>query len=896
MLRHLIVFLIVVSSSHAQDSYVNFESHQFRPLAMSADGNRLFVANTPDNRVAIYDLSQGGLHLLGEVLVGLEPVAIGVRNDKEIWVVNHLSDSVSVVDVSVMPPRITRTLLVGDEPRDIVFAGGNNERAYITAAHRGQNSPYDDIDNPGELITPGVGRADIWEFDAADQGMATGGRPLQVLPLFGDSPGPLAVSVDGETVYAGVFKSGNQTTIVGRVLICEGGVTAEPCTTFRGGPVSPGGLPAPNENIEGVPMPGAGLIVKWDGEGWKDELDRDWSSVIRLDLPDFDVFALNAAATPATQKDVYAGVGTILYGLAVNPRSGNIYVANTEAINEVRFEGVREPGSDVSTVRGRLHEARVTVIDPAAGSVVPQHLNKHIAYEKVSTSERQRDRSLSMPVGIEVSADGKTTYIAAKGSDRIAVMDARKLEKGSFKPSSRKHIKVPGGGPAGLVLDEARQRLYVLTRFDNAIAVIDTGKRKVVDTVPLYNPEPAVIRDGRPFFYDAYLTSGNGESSCASCHVGGDKDELAWDLGDPFGTMLDNPARVLGPLKGDPQYHPMKGPMLTQTMRGIANHGALHWRGDRTAGNDPGGDPYDAAGAMNKFNVAFVTLMGRDAPLPADDMQALTEFSMRIMPPPNPIRSLDDSLSPGQAKGKELFETARTLPGGATCKLCHPVDREKGYYGTRGIISFVIGGRLFKVPTHRNTYERAGMFGRAPSRTLRRDPDHMGPQIRGYGYTHDGGADTVVRFVSYPAFRWRGGDVDRRAIEQYLFAFESNMKPVTGQQITLSAASSEAIGERIALLISRSLAGDAELVVNGVLAGQERSFLLSPSGEFLTDRHGEAHISLAALALLARIDNNYLTFTAVPPGSGARIALDRNEDGVWNRDPTVAMQVLGAGD
>jgi DNA-binding beta-propeller fold protein YncE len=289
-------------------------------------------------------------------------------------------------------------LLVGDEPRDIVFAGGNNERAYITAAHRGQNSPYRELDNPGELITPGVGRADIWEFDAADQGMATGGTPLQVLPLFGDSPGPLAVSVDGETVYAGVFKSGNQTTIVGRVLICEGGVTAEPCTTFSGGPVSPGGLPAPNENIEGVPMPGAGLIVKWDGEGWKDEMDRDWSSVIRLDLPDFDVFALNVTATPATQKDVYAGVGTILYGLAVNPQSGNIYVANTDAINEVRFEGVREPDSDVTTVRGRLHEARVTVINPATGSVLPQHLNKHIAYDKVLTSERQRDRSLSMPV------------------------------------------------------------------------------------------------------------------------------------------------------------------------------------------------------------------------------------------------------------------------------------------------------------------------------------------------------------------------------------------------------------------------------------------------------------------------------------------------------------------
>ena len=30
-----------------------------------------------------------------------------------------------------------------------------------------------------------------------------------------------------------------------------------------------------------------------------------------------------------------------------------------------------------------------------------------------------------------------------------------------------------GGGPSGLILDEARNRLYVMTRFDNTISVID---------------------------------------------------------------------------------------------------------------------------------------------------------------------------------------------------------------------------------------------------------------------------------------------------------------------------------------------------------------------------------------------------------------------------------------
>ena len=890
----LMCLLAGVQTANAVESYVNFESHQFRPVTMSPDGTRLFVANTPANRVEIFALNDAQLQQLASVPVGLEPVAIAARSDREIWVVNHLSDSVSIIDVAAVQPQVVRTLLVGDEPRDIVFAGPANERAFISAAHRGQNSPYTNPENPGELITPGVGRADVWVFDANAPGSGPGGKPLAVMSLFGDSPGPLAVTPDGKTVYVGVFKSGNQTTVVGRVLVCEGGIEAKPCEVAPGGPVAPGGLPPPNANVEGIPMPDAGLIVKWDGNGWKDELDRDWSDVIRLDLPDYDVFALDAMTTPPRQTGVYASVGTVLFSLAVNPRNRKLYVANTDARNEVRFEGSRAADSDISTVQGHLHETRITVIDPESNAVLPRHLNKHIDYSQRLGSASMRARSVSMPVGLAVSEDGKTIYMAAKGSDKIAVYNARKLEKDSSWGLVRETVELPGAGPAGLALDEARERLYVLGRFDNTLAVIDTDDDRVIERIALFNPEPAEVRDGRPFFYNANLTSGNGESSCASCHISGDKDELAWDLGDPNDGMLDNPATVIGPLKGDPQFHPMKGPMLTQTMRGIANHGALHWRGDRTAGNDPGGDPYDTEGAMLKFNIGFISLLGRESMLSDQDMQTLTDFSLRIAPPPNPIRALDDSLTPAQAEGKKLFETARTLPGGATCSMCHPVNRERGLYGTSGVISFVIGGRLFKVPSHRNTYERAGMFGRAPSRTLLRDPEHMGPQIRGYGFTHDGGADTVLRFVSYPAFRWQQGDKDRRAIEQYLFAFESNMKPIVGQQVTLSRGSDAAAGARAALLIERAMAGDAELVVNGVIDGRPRSFLLLPDGNFQADSQSESPVSVAALLDRSASDGVYLTLTAVPPGSGERLGLDQDEDGVWNGDSAAAFAANSA--
>ena len=80
------------------------------------------------------------------------------------------------------------------------------------------------------------------------------------------------------------------------------------------------------------------------------------------------------------------------------------------------------------------------------------------------------------------------------------------------------------------------------------------------------------------------------DSACASCHIFGDFDSLAWDLGNPDDTELENPSPlVVNPADvGFPQvsvhFRPMKGPMTTQSFRGLANHGSMHWRGDRNGG------------------------------------------------------------------------------------------------------------------------------------------------------------------------------------------------------------------------------------------------------------------------------------------------------------------------
>lgn len=164
---------LIRSSATSSSPYTLFESGQVRPLALSPDKQHLFAVNTPDNRLEVFRVQGRGLLHTASIPVGLEPVAVAARTDREVWVINHLSDSVSIVELEddAAAGHVERTLLVGDEPRDIVFAGPQRQRAFITTAHRGQNLPFDP-----QLTTPGVGRADVWVFDADALGSSLGGN------------------------------------------------------------------------------------------------------------------------------------------------------------------------------------------------------------------------------------------------------------------------------------------------------------------------------------------------------------------------------------------------------------------------------------------------------------------------------------------------------------------------------------------------------------------------------------------------------------------------------------------------------------------------------------------------------------------------------------------------
>jgi hypothetical protein len=137
--------------------------------------------------------------------------------------------SVVKIDSNDKDGRVVRTLLVGDEPRDIVFAGPGRARAFVTTEYRGQNVPYDP-----QLTTPGVGRADVWVFDANNLGAGLGGTPITIVTLFTDTPRALAATPDGSRVYAAGFLTGNRTTTVFEEVVTAHGGRPEPQVNFEG--------------------------------------------------------------------------------------------------------------------------------------------------------------------------------------------------------------------------------------------------------------------------------------------------------------------------------------------------------------------------------------------------------------------------------------------------------------------------------------------------------------------------------------------------------------------------------------------------------------------------------------------------------------------------------------
>ena len=144
-------FLALAGSVAAQNSVVNWESPHVHPLDMTPDGVKLLGVNTPDNRIEVFDIGSrtGNPVSIGAIPVGIDPVSVRARTNTEAWVANHLSDSVSVVDLTTF--NVIATLPTDDEPTDVVFAG-SPQRAFVSCSQANTVLVFD----PANLATPAV--------------------------------------------------------------------------------------------------------------------------------------------------------------------------------------------------------------------------------------------------------------------------------------------------------------------------------------------------------------------------------------------------------------------------------------------------------------------------------------------------------------------------------------------------------------------------------------------------------------------------------------------------------------------------------------------------------------------------------------------------------------------
>ena len=794
------------SQAPLPNDFTNFESHPVHPICLSPSGNRLFAVNVPDARLSVFDVAPGtgALTLVDEIPVGLEPVSVAALTDNIVWVVNHLSDDVSVVDVAA--GNVIRTIRTLDEPTDVAFARTSTSPSAPTVAFVCLSQP--------DLLQA---------YDPTT--FVPIGTPIAI---DGKDPRALALSADRTQVYTVAFESNNKTTVVPFQAVNTGGGLPTPSPPMRAD------LPA---------APQVGLIVQHDGAAWKDEIGRNWNAQLPYSLGDRDLFVVDAATR--TVVDQITGVGTLLFNLARHPITGALWVTNTEALNLKRFE---------PNLRGQFVRNRVSIVDPVSGTVNPVHLNPHVNYTVSPGPAGEIALSLAQPTDLRFTPDGAKAYVAALGSNKLGVLDGTTAAVTGRIPV--------GQGPVGLAMAADGQRLYTYNRFDNTISVIATASDQVVATISLgFDPTPAMIRDGRPFLYDAALTSGHGDASCASCHAFANNDNLAWDLGDPQGNFQNKPPGQIDPaLEG---FHPMKGPMATQTLRGLPGTGRLHWRADRET--------------FHSFNGAFVSLNGRADSLSAADMQTYTDFILTVRYPPNPNRYLNNALpnpalAPSAFRGEDEFLN-QTHDAFFTCNNCHLVPT-----GTNGQLindAALLEDQDIKIPHLRNMYEKDG-FSRAPGAVNK----------SGIGFTHDGAFDNLVNFLRLQVFQFPGGDAERRDMEAFLLAFDTGMRPSVGRRTTLHAANRD-LPATTSLLDSLYSAADSQhcdLVVLGKSGGLKRGWFYDRVAKtFLPDRVSEPSLSKTALRALVA-DGSELTWFGVPPSSGLRMAIDRDRDGYRNRD------------
>ncbi|MEM8670600.1 MAG: ankyrin repeat domain-containing protein [Planctomycetota bacterium] len=621
-------------------------SPHVRPIVMNE--GKVFVANTPSDTVDVIDAKSR--EIIRRIDVGVDPVSLTVRPDgKEIWIANHVSDSVSVIDIE--PSSVTYLQVVAtiqqfnprtratrfDEPVGIAFA--SNQKAYVALSSENQVAI---VDVASRQVT---GRLKIPAQD------------------------PRAIFVKNDRLYVVPFESNNKTQLSGG----SGDKIDGDLVTFDAWQHS-----ILHNNVLSI-----GHVV---------------DIVKHPDVPDRDLFVFDTGND--TLVRTVDTLGTLLYGMTVDSR-GNVFVAQTDARNHINGRaGTKQHGLAELENRAFLNQVtRVTFDKDGSDS------RTFFDLEPVPPQHPSPSEALATPFAIQITDDDQTLVVSAAGSDKVFTMDA-------ITGEVLGRVSV-GSVPRGIALDHDADGMLRSAWVYNAVAntvshidLTDATQPEVAGFVALEDPTEHRVKQGRKWFNDARASS-TGTFSCASCHPDGHTDQLLWVLKTPIVSGGDQiMPRSTMPIRGLRDTAPFHWDGIPGDPYGGNNSGNV-W------GSDPPNAEVDQpesaprhlidgglAATMSMHGSEAVNDEGKAGELSAEQRDEMAKFLLTVPYPPAPNRAYTNVASKRATDGFELFHIKGHLdekPKPNVCGDCHRMPF---------LVSTNTPGTGMDAPTWRGAYDR----------------------------------------------------------------------------------------------------------------------------------------------------------------------------------------------
>jgi YVTN family beta-propeller protein len=624
-------------------SHSSYMSPHASPIVLS--NGHVFVVNTPDDTVDV--IQSKSRKIVNRVRVGIDPVGIAARPDgKEVWVTNHVSDSVSIIDTDPKSKSYLQVVATVqrfhptngstrfDEPVGIAFA--SNDKAYVALSS--ENA--------------------IAVIDVASR------KVTKLLTITAQDP--RAITVQGDRLYVIPFESNNKSQLSGGT-----GELDKEYETFD----------AWQHSITVNNVLSLGHVT---------------DIIKHPEVPDHDLYVFDTNTDELVE--VVDTLGTLLYGLAVDS-NGKVFIAQADARNDANGKsGTKKHG--LKELENRAFLNQITSVTFKDGK--PEK-PEFFELEPLPPNHPKRELALATPFAIQISDDDTAIVASAASSDTIFTLNAATGEI-----LGRVHVgAVPRGIALQSDSDGQASQAWVLNAVANTVSLIDVSnptKLKVIQTIALHDPTDSEVKRGRIAFNTA-AASTTGTYSCASCHPDGHTDQLLWVLNTPIVTGGNQiMPRSTMPIRGLRDTEPYHWDGIPGDPYGGINSANIR---KHVEPNSDVKDPITSARHLIDGGLASTMMTvgdkkvndkGQSGELSDGERDAMAKFLLSVTYPPAQRRSFTNEVSAIAREGFELFHVHGDLqPKKNVCGDCHRMPF---------LVSTNTPGTGMEAPTWRGAYDR----------------------------------------------------------------------------------------------------------------------------------------------------------------------------------------------